>query len=268
MPFVRGPRADQQRDVHAVEGVVRVVVQIEPAQQRKGAVDQLHRDALERAHRRRDLQQPQIDRLIGAEQLPGGDAKDEAVADLPGCAGDCDSYWFLLTDSSPGSRLSSIEARNSCVVCHCWSGPTSRARSLVIFPLSTVCMHTRSSVSRELTHRRRAVHPPAGRQAARPREDRGDRVGRGRLALLMLAVMAGDSAVRGLGLDRLAVGAHQHAASSGQASRSPARRCRIARHRRSSCRPTHSRPPTSGRRRPCRRSSDVHRLCRRPRSRP
>ena len=96
------PRADQQRDVDAVERVVRVVVQIEPGQQRKGAVDQLHRDAIQRAHRGRNLEQAQIDGLVGAEQLPGGDAEDEAVADLTGCAGDGDSYGILLTSSSPG----------------------------------------------------------------------------------------------------------------------------------------------------------------------
>ena len=53
---------------------------------------ELHRDALERAHRLRDLEQAQVDRLLGPEQLPAGDAKDDAVADLSGRAGDGDSY--------------------------------------------------------------------------------------------------------------------------------------------------------------------------------
>jgi len=44
-------------------------------------------------------------------------------------------------------RFSSIEARNSSVDWNAWSGPTSSARSLVILPLSTVSMQTRSSVS-------------------------------------------------------------------------------------------------------------------------
>ena len=78
--------------LHAVEGVVGVVVQVETREQRKGAVDQLHRHPLQRAHRRRYLQQAQVDRLLGAEQLAGGDAEDEAVADLAGGAGDGDSY--------------------------------------------------------------------------------------------------------------------------------------------------------------------------------
>ena len=42
-------------------------------------------------------------------------------------------------------------------------------------------------------------------QPARPREDRGDRVGRGLPALLMLAIVAGDRTVSSLGLYRLAV---------------------------------------------------------------
>jgi len=62
-------RADEQRDVDAVEGVVGVLVQVEPGEQGKGAVDDLHRDTLQGAHRGRYLEQPQVDRLVGAEQL-------------------------------------------------------------------------------------------------------------------------------------------------------------------------------------------------------
>src|SRR5690606_24284120 len=50
-----------------------------------------------------------------------------------------------------------------------------------------------------------AVHEPAG-----PRIDRGDRVGRGGLARLVLAVMPRDRAVRGFRLDDLAVGSREH----------------------------------------------------------
>src|SRR5437763_1651677 len=55
------------------------------------------------------------------------------------------------------------------------------------------------------------VDAPARRQPPRPSEDRRNRVGRRRLSLLVLAVVTGDGPVRGLGLDRLAVGAHQPA---------------------------------------------------------
>src|SRR5690349_24590655 len=46
-----------------------------------------------------------------------------------------------------------------------------------------------------------AVELTAVLQAPGPGEDRGDRVGRGGLALLVLAVVAGDGAVGGFGLD-------------------------------------------------------------------
>ena len=58
----------------------------------------------------------------------------------------------------------------------------------------------------EAHHIGRAVEQAAIVQTARPGEDRGDRVGRCRLALLMLAIVAGDGAVRRLRLNRLAIG--------------------------------------------------------------
>src|SRR6185503_1437685 len=50
----------------------------------------------------------------------------------------------------------------------------------------------------------------AVREPTRPGEDRGDRVGRGLLALLMLAVVARHGAMRGFRLDDPAVRRHQH----------------------------------------------------------
>src|ERR1019366_5810312 len=91
-----GARAgtDEQRDVGPVEGVGGMIVEVEAGKQRKGAVDQLHGHALEGAHRLGDLEQAQIDGLLGTEKLSAGDAKDDAVADLSGCAGDGHSYWI------------------------------------------------------------------------------------------------------------------------------------------------------------------------------
>src|SRR3546814_2812961 len=57
---------------------------------------------------------------------------------------------------------------------------------------------------------RRPVEVAVIFETARPGEDRGNRVGRGRLALLVHAVVAGDGAVRRLRLDRLAVRRHQN----------------------------------------------------------
>ena len=45
--------------------------------------------------RGRDLEQRQDHRLVGAEQVAAGDPEEEAVADLTGRAGDCDTYGFL-----------------------------------------------------------------------------------------------------------------------------------------------------------------------------
>ena len=103
-------------------------------------------------------------------------------------------------------RLASRAARNSSVVSHGSSGPISSARSLVICPHSTVSTQTCSSVSAKPTTSGRAVELAAVRQAAGPGEDRGDRVGRGLLALLVLPVVPGHRAVRRLGLDVLPSG--------------------------------------------------------------
>ena len=49
----------------------------------------------------------------------------------------------------------------------------------------------------ELHYIGRVVEAPAIDQAARPGEDAGDRIGAGRLAFLVLAIVAGDRAMRG-----------------------------------------------------------------------
>ena len=64
--------------------------------------------------------------------------------------------------------------------------------------------------AREAVERRVRVELGAMSKTARPREDRRDRVGGGGLALLVLAVVARNRAVRGLGLDRAAVRGEQH----------------------------------------------------------
>jgi hypothetical protein len=81
---------------------------------------------------------------------------------------------------------------------------------LVIAPLSTVFDADLFQRFGEAGHIGRVVELAAITRPLRPGEDRGDRVGRGRLALLVLAIVAGDGAVRGFGLDGLAIGRHQH----------------------------------------------------------
>src|SRR3546814_18820009 len=63
-------------------------------------------------------------------------------------------------------------------------------------------------------------------EAAGPGKDRRDRVGRGRLALLVHPIMAGDGAVRGLRFHRLPVGGHQTAVPHSQGAEALTRRVR------------------------------------------
>ena len=74
----------------AVEGLLRVVGDVDAAQQREGAVVELHRGALGGLDRVRDLEQAQLDLGVRAEHLAGGDPEEERVADLAGRAGDGD----------------------------------------------------------------------------------------------------------------------------------------------------------------------------------
>ena len=74
----------------AVEHHVRVVADHHGVEQRVGAVVQLHDDALQGLERGGDLEQTQLDRLVGAQQLPARDPEQQAVADLPSGSGDGD----------------------------------------------------------------------------------------------------------------------------------------------------------------------------------
>ena len=83
-------RADEQGDVGALEGLLGVVVDVDPGEQRERGVEELERGALRGLDGLRDLEQFQVDWLVGAEQLAGGDPEQQRVADLPGGAGDGD----------------------------------------------------------------------------------------------------------------------------------------------------------------------------------
>ena len=98
MPGPRGLRADQDRPVGVGEGLAGVAREHQAAQQREGAVVELHGDALQRLLDlvNRDLEQLEDDRLVLAERLAGGDARQDRVADLAGGAGDGDAQGCLL----------------------------------------------------------------------------------------------------------------------------------------------------------------------------
>jgi hypothetical protein len=70
---------------------------------REGAVIQFHHHALYRRRRRGNLQQIQVDRLIGAQHLARSDPKRERITDVSGRARDGDSDW-LLHDSLPAQN--------------------------------------------------------------------------------------------------------------------------------------------------------------------
>ena len=66
MPALRGIAPDEQGDVGVAERDVGVVGAHDVGEQREGAVVELHLHAVERAERRRDLQQLQDDGRVGA----------------------------------------------------------------------------------------------------------------------------------------------------------------------------------------------------------
>ena len=73
-------RSDQQGDVGILEGDVRIVGGHDSPKQGKRAVVDLHDDAFEGTHGRRDLEQLQYHRLIGSEHFAGSDPENEGVA--------------------------------------------------------------------------------------------------------------------------------------------------------------------------------------------
>ena len=76
------PCADQKCHVAVLEGRAGVVGRDDPAQRRECAVVQLHDHARERGQRRGNLEQVQVDRLVGAEHLSRRYSEGKCIADL------------------------------------------------------------------------------------------------------------------------------------------------------------------------------------------
>ena len=91
-PLLARHRPDEQGDVGVAERRVGVVGAHDVGEQREGAVVEFHAHAFEGAERRGDLEQLQGDRGVGSEHRAGGDAEQQAVADLAGSPGDGDAY--------------------------------------------------------------------------------------------------------------------------------------------------------------------------------
>jgi hypothetical protein len=88
-------RADQQGEVGILEGGHRVGVGGHAGQQRERAVVDFHHHALERLLGLLvvDFQQLQDDRLVLAQHVAVGDAEQQGIADLAGCAGNGYTHW-------------------------------------------------------------------------------------------------------------------------------------------------------------------------------
>ena len=107
-------RTDEQCVVHVLEGNVGVVRGNQALNKRERAVLELHDNAAQRVHRRRDLQQLQDHGLVFPEHLTGCDAKQQGVSDLAGGSGDGDAHGFLhggfLIKQVQGSRCVPVRA--------------------------------------------------------------------------------------------------------------------------------------------------------------
>ena len=131
------PRADQQRHVHPVERGLLIVGDVDPRQQRERAVVELHRRALGRLHRVRDLQQREVNLRVGAEHLTARDPEQDRVADRAGRARNSDLGGPISSSPrSGGVAASSLSPASSCGSGAC--GPSSLRsgdRRLVIGPV-------------------------------------------------------------------------------------------------------------------------------------
>jgi hypothetical protein len=91
----------------------RIVGRHHPSERRERAIVQLHDDALQRPERRGDLEQVQIQRLVGAEHRAGGHPESERITDLTGSAGNCDIDGLLHGASAAGETRILPELRTA-----------------------------------------------------------------------------------------------------------------------------------------------------------
>ncbi len=120
-------RADEDRDLGSVETLHGIVVGFDAREQREGAVVELHDDAVDRAHGGLDVDELEDDRLVLAEHVASGDAKEQAVTDLASSSGDGDANGLLHQDSSGLETFSGGRARRPYT-------PDGRGSSPLRFP--------------------------------------------------------------------------------------------------------------------------------------
>jgi hypothetical protein len=93
--------SNQQADVGILESYIRVIRRKSSGEQWERAVVEFHDDALASLLRLREIKHLENDRLVFAEHFAGSDAEQQAVADLTGCAGDCNANWGFGHGQAP-----------------------------------------------------------------------------------------------------------------------------------------------------------------------
>ena len=106
--------ADQNRVIGVLEGDRRVGSRDHVMQSPEGAVAQLHFHAFQRIDRRRYFQQLQDDGLVATEHLARGNAKCQLITDLPGGAGDTDSYRIFHLIAFLRARKRGADCSTGC----------------------------------------------------------------------------------------------------------------------------------------------------------
>ena len=125
MPGAAGSGSDQDGVVGILETFFDIGRGHNPGQQREGGIVQFHDDSLERVNGRRNFNQLQDDRLVGAEQVARGDAKAKLIADLAGCTGNGDArgsvhenspwvQWCQPTILTASCTDSVVQAQQQC----------------------------------------------------------------------------------------------------------------------------------------------------------
>ena len=115
--------ADEEGDIGPLEGLLGVIEDVDAAEVREGGVEQLHRGALGGLDGLRDLEQTQVDPLVGTEQGARGDAEEQRVTDISGGTGHGDVDGGVGHEDSFGMTYHSGREQ-----CSPWHEPTARGR--------------------------------------------------------------------------------------------------------------------------------------------
>ena len=109
MPGPRGRAPTSSATLAPSKARLGVVVDVDPGEQREGAVVELHRRALGGLDRVGDLEQAQLRPAVSGPSIwPRGDPEQHRVADLAGGAGDGDLDGMSLTRGSHLLELSAL----------------------------------------------------------------------------------------------------------------------------------------------------------------